>query len=90
MRSEPFDTMRMPTVENHEPGHEHAPHVPRTRWECHCVYPPVLLAIYDAAGRIEIKVRNRYYIAHDRLQATCPRCGRCHHLEIHHQSPTTG
>ncbi|HET7037313.1 MAG TPA: hypothetical protein VFI42_16630 [Thermomicrobiaceae bacterium] len=44
--------------------------------------PPVLLAIYDRSGRIEIKVRDRRYVAHDQLQATCPRCGTCHTLNI--------
>jgi hypothetical protein len=53
-----------------------------TRWVCHCSNPPILLAIYDASGRIEIRVRDRHYIARNRLQATCPRCGAQHVLEI--------
>jgi hypothetical protein len=57
------------------------------RWVCNCSNPPVLLAIYDRSGRIEIKVRDRYYIAHDQLQATCPRCGTRHVLDIR-QPPT--
>ena len=56
------------------------------RWVCDCSNPPVLLAIYDQSGRIEIKVRDRYYIAHEELQATCPRCGTRHVLNIR-QSP---
>lgn len=52
------------------------------RWVCDCSMPPVLLAIYDRSGRIEIKVRDRRYVAHDQLQATCPRCGTCHTLNI--------
>jgi hypothetical protein len=52
------------------------------RWVCDCSNPPVLLAIYDPSGRIEIKVRDRHYIAHNQLQATCPRCGTRHMLDI--------
>ncbi len=52
------------------------------RWVCHCIQPPVLLAIYDRTGRIEIKVGDRYYIAQDRMQAACPRCGTWHTLEV--------
>lgn len=52
------------------------------RWVCHCSSPPILLAIYDQTGRIEIKVGDRYYIARDRLEATCPRCGTRHTLEV--------
>lgn len=55
---------------------------PSVRWVCDCSTPPVLLAIYDRSGRIEIKVRDRHYIAHDQLQATCPRCGARHTLNI--------
>lgn len=54
------------------------------RWVCDCAppRPAVLLARYGPSGRIEIKVRDRHYIAHDRLQATCPRCGARHTLDI--------
>jgi hypothetical protein len=52
------------------------------RWVCHCTQPPVLLAIYDQTGRIEIKVGDRYYIAQGRMQAACPRCGAWHTLEV--------
>ncbi len=52
------------------------------RWVCHCSNPPILLAIYDQTGRIEIKVGDRYYVARDQLQATCPRCGTQHTLEV--------
>jgi len=61
--------------------HEHEDR--SVRWVCDCSNPPVLLAIYDQSGRIEIKVRDRYYIAHDQLQATCPKCGTRHVLNIH-------
>ena len=60
---------------------------PGIRWVCRCAHPPVLLAIYDHTGRIEVKVGDRYYIARDHLQATCPRCGTRHTLEI--QSPAS-
>jgi hypothetical protein len=53
-----------------------------TRWVCHCTDPPILLAIYDESGRIEVKVGDRYYEARERLLATCPRCGTRHTLEI--------
>lgn len=57
------------------------------RWVCECSNPPVLLAVYDQTGRIEIKVRDRYYIARNQLQATCPRCGAHHVLDI--RKPST-
>jgi hypothetical protein len=52
------------------------------RWVCHCSSPPILLAMYDETGRIEVKVGDRYYIAQGRIQASCPRCGTWHTLEI--------
>jgi hypothetical protein len=52
------------------------------RWVCHCSSPPILLAMYDETGRIEVKVGDRYYIAQVRIQASCPRCGTWHTLEI--------
>ena len=33
---------------------------PVFRWECRCRERPVLLATYDADGRINIKVGDRY------------------------------
>jgi hypothetical protein len=59
----------------------------RFRWVCHCAEPPVLLAIYDETGRIEVKVRQRLYIAHKRLEAICPRCGTRHVLHLHPPDP---
>lgn len=58
-----------------------------TRWVCQCIQPPILLAIYDQTGRIEIKVGDRYYIAQDRMQAACPRCGTWHTLEVSALTP---
>ncbi len=52
------------------------------RWACHCSASPILLAVYDRSGRIEVKVGDRYYIAHGHIQAACPRCGTWHTLEI--------
>jgi len=68
-------------VDDHAQVHEH------TRWVCDCTNPPVLLAIYDESGRIEIKVRHRHYIASGRLEATCPRCGAHHVLDVRQQRP---
>ena len=65
-----------------EPGETGAPCEQSVRWVCDCATPPVLLAIYEPSGRIEIKVRDRHYIAHNQLQATCPRCGTRHTLDI--------
>ena len=62
-------------IDTRQPGDE-------TRWVCHCSHPPVLLAIYDRMGRIEIKVGDRYYIARGRIQAVCPKCGSWHTLEV--------
>lgn len=53
-----------------------------TRWVCHCSQPPILLAIYDQTGRIEIKVGDRFYIAQGQIQAACPRCGAWHTLDL--------
>jgi hypothetical protein len=54
----------------------------RFRWVCDCANPPVLLAIYDETGRIEVKVRQRRYVAQGWLEATCPRCGARHVLQL--------
>jgi hypothetical protein len=67
--------------------HEHEDH--SVRWACDCSSPPVLLAIYDDSGRIEIKVRDRYYIARGRPQAVCPRCGTRHVLDIRRHPSST-
>lgn len=59
----------------------------RHRWECTNGHEPVLLARYDDAGVIEIRMRERVYIARGSVQAFCPRCGCEHILEL--QSLTT-
>ena len=51
------------------------------RWECRCRQPPVLLATYDARGRIHIKARDRYWHVQGVVQAICPRCGSEHALD---------
>jgi hypothetical protein len=51
------------------------------RWECRCRQPPVLLATYDAHGRIHIKARDRYWHVQGVVQAICPRCGSEHALD---------
>ena len=52
------------------------------RWECRCQQPPVLLATYDAHGRINIKARDRYWHIEGRVQTICPRCGSEHALDL--------
>jgi hypothetical protein len=55
---------------------------PKLRWECRCSEPPILLARYDAGGQVQIKVRDRFYIASGCVYATCPRCGAQHVLDL--------
>lgn len=52
-----------------------------SRWTCHCEDPPVLLATYDELGRVNIKVRDRYWHVQGRVQAICPKCGQEHVLD---------
>jgi hypothetical protein len=53
------------------------------RWECHCQESPVLLATYDDRGRINIKIRDRYWTVHEGVVRThCPRCGAEHVLDL--------
>ena len=56
------------------------------RWECRCRQPPVLLATYDARGRIHIKARDRYWHVQGIVQTLCPRCGSEHALDLRHGS----
>jgi hypothetical protein len=52
------------------------------RWECGCTEPPILLAMYQPAGQIEIKVRDRFYlVAPGCVTAICPRCKTLHMLD---------
>jgi hypothetical protein len=59
-----------------------SPQEPVSRWMCHCQSPPVLLATYDAAGRINIKVRDRYWHVIGVVATHCPRCGAEHVLDL--------
>ena len=52
------------------------------RWECQCSDPPILLAMYEPGGNVEIKLRDRHYQASGRVHATCPRCGARHVLDL--------
>ena len=52
------------------------------RWECRCADPPILLAMYAPGGQVEIKLRDRYYLASGCVHATCPRCGAQHILDL--------
>jgi hypothetical protein len=56
------------------------------RWECRCRQPPVLLATYDARGRIHIKARDRYWHVQGIVQTICPRCGSEHALDLRDES----
>lgn len=53
-----------------------------SRWECRCQDPPVLLATYDTAGRINIKARDRYWHIVGIVATHCPRCGAEHVLDL--------
>ena len=56
------------------------------RWECNCQESPVLLATYDDRGRINIKIRDRYWTVQDGVVKThCPRCGAEHTLDLSQQ-----
>ena len=57
------------------------------RWECPCQEPPVLLATYGPRGRINIKVRDRYWHVVGQVQAICPRCGAEHILDLRGNGP---
>jgi hypothetical protein len=52
------------------------------RWECRCQDPPVLLATYEPSGRINIKVRDRYWHVMGQVRTICPRCGADHVLDL--------
>jgi hypothetical protein len=52
------------------------------RWECRCQEHPVLLATYNAAGRVNIKVRDRYWHVLGQVRTICPRCGAEHVLDL--------
>lgn len=57
---------------------------PTYRWECPCREPAVLLATYDPGGKVNIKVRDRYWhvFGFGQVQAICPKCAAEHVLDI--------
>lgn len=59
------------------------------RWECRCCDPPILLAMYEPGGLIQIKLRDRFYSATGCVHATCPRCGTQHTLDLRTPAPPT-
>ncbi len=65
-------------------GRAHRAAAPPFRWECPCQDPPVLLATYTAHGRLNIKVRDRYWHLYGfgQVQAICPRCAAEHILDL--------
>lgn len=50
------------------------------RWTCPNHETPVLLAMVDDSGHLQIKVRNRVWLISDftTVTATCPKCGERH------------
>lgn len=54
------------------------------RWTCPNHSSPVLLAMVDNEGHLQIKVRNRVWLINDftTVTATCPKCGRRHTRRI--------
>jgi hypothetical protein len=61
------------------------------RWLCHCSAPPILLATFEE-GKVNLKIRDRYYHIeglHGRIRATCPRCGKEHIVELHPTAPSS-
>lgn len=54
------------------------------RWVCRCSVPPVLLANVEA-GRVNLKIRDRYYHiegVRGHVRAICHRCGKQHVLAL--------
>lgn len=60
---------------------------PVYRWECRCQDRPVLLATYNAQGRINIKVRDRYWHVLGQVWTICPKCGAEHVLDLRGTAP---
>lgn len=54
------------------------------RWTCPNHSSPVLLAMVDNAGHLQIKVRNRVWLISDytTVTAVCPKCGQRHTRRI--------
>lgn len=60
------------------------------RWECRCREPAILLGTFDANGRINIKVRDRYWHVEGVVRTICPRCGLEHELDLRPGRKTMG
>lgn len=54
------------------------------RWECACQTPGVLLATWSDDGRVNIKVRDRYWHVSGGgvIETVCPRCATEHRLVL--------
>jgi hypothetical protein len=52
------------------------------RWECRCRVPAVLLGTYEPSGRVNLKVRDRYWHVEGVVRTNCPRCGTEHVLDL--------
>lgn len=66
------------------PAPQSAPTAPAVRWECGCQTPPVLLATWEVGGRVNVKVRDRYwhFDGFGQVHAVCPRCASEHVLDL--------
>jgi hypothetical protein len=69
-------------IEPGDPPTGDTPQATVFRWECRCRSRPVLLATYDARGRINIKVRDRYWHIDGQVRTVCPVCGAEHLLDL--------
>ena len=65
-------------------SHQTSPTAPSVRWECGCQTPPVLLATWEVGGRVNVKVRDRYwhFDGFGQVHAVCPRCASQHVLDL--------
>ena len=63
-------------------------HPPLHRWECACdPQRPTLLAMYDDAGEVRIKLRDRFFFVRGSVRAICPKCGAEHALDARGEQP---
>lgn len=64
--------------------HERVEATEYVRWTCPHHDPPVLLAMVDTKGHLQIKVRNRVWLVNEysSVIATCPKCGARHTRKI--------
>ena len=58
------------------------------RWICPCEQRAILLGTIDRAGRVSLKVRDRYWhIYGGEIEAVCPKCGSRYRLRNPLTSP---